>query len=250
MIKIETKFDEITENTSDLNRIKGNYLAENLLRTWKEDFVDEDTSEVVSIERNEIILERGTFITSDVLSKINFYLQSGDIKDVSVSNQKRECVLTKNTASVWVVSIELNSKKKNIYLYANSIESAKDITVDFIEQKYSGVFKITSIKELDYSNLISVNAINKEDQDKGDNYYKIEVEICFDDNEKTTQNFILNASDAEKAKLLIINFLTKNKESTDEERNFQVTIISAKTIPCNDVVNHLFSKKHLDNYKD
>ena len=37
-------------------------LAARVLKTWHEDFVDEDTGEVVSIERNEIVLDRDTFL--------------------------------------------------------------------------------------------------------------------------------------------------------------------------------------------
>jgi DNA-directed RNA polymerase subunit beta len=37
-------------------------LAARVLRTWTEDFVDEDTGEVVSIDRNEVLLERDTIV--------------------------------------------------------------------------------------------------------------------------------------------------------------------------------------------
>jgi DNA-directed RNA polymerase subunit beta len=40
----------------------GRKLAARVLKTWIEDFVDEDTGEVVSIERNEVILDRDTFL--------------------------------------------------------------------------------------------------------------------------------------------------------------------------------------------
>ncbi len=40
----------------------GKRLAARVLRTWVEDFVDEDTGEVVSIERNEVVLERDTVL--------------------------------------------------------------------------------------------------------------------------------------------------------------------------------------------
>ena len=40
------------------------------LNTWHEDFVDEDTGEVVSIERNEIILDRDTILDKDNIEEI------------------------------------------------------------------------------------------------------------------------------------------------------------------------------------
>ena len=43
----------------------GRKLAARVLKSWNEDFVDEDTGEVVSIERNEVIMERETELTED-----------------------------------------------------------------------------------------------------------------------------------------------------------------------------------------
>jgi len=50
--------DEVKADKKNLEKCIGKRLAARVLRTWVEDFVDEDTGEVVSIERNEIILER------------------------------------------------------------------------------------------------------------------------------------------------------------------------------------------------
>jgi len=48
----------------------GRRLAARVLRTWVEDFVDEDTGEVVSIERNEIVMERDTVLDEDAMNTI------------------------------------------------------------------------------------------------------------------------------------------------------------------------------------
>ena len=45
-------------------------LAARVLNTWHEDFVDEDTGEVVSIERNEIVLDRDTIIDKENIEEI------------------------------------------------------------------------------------------------------------------------------------------------------------------------------------
>jgi len=86
---MQTKFNEIIRRTSKIEEMEGNYLAQRLLRTWTEEFIDQDTGEVVTVPRNEIIFDKGVFIDGDVLSQINFFLQSGDIQKVLVSNQKR-----------------------------------------------------------------------------------------------------------------------------------------------------------------
>ena len=54
--------DEIKVSKTAVKKIVGRRLAARVLKTWIEDFVDEDTAEVVSIERNEVIIDRETII--------------------------------------------------------------------------------------------------------------------------------------------------------------------------------------------
>ncbi len=62
--------EEIKVTKSNLKKVIGRKLAARVLRKWVEDFVDEDTGEVVSIERNEIILERDTVLEEDHIDLI------------------------------------------------------------------------------------------------------------------------------------------------------------------------------------
>jgi DNA-directed RNA polymerase subunit beta len=62
--------EEVKVKKNELKKIIGRKLAARVLRKWIEDFVDEDTGEVVSIERNEIILERDTLIQEDHIDLI------------------------------------------------------------------------------------------------------------------------------------------------------------------------------------
>jgi len=57
--------EEIKVSKAALRRVMGRKLAARVLKTWIEDFVDEDTGEVVSIERNEVILDRDTILEKD-----------------------------------------------------------------------------------------------------------------------------------------------------------------------------------------
>jgi len=66
--------EEVKVNKSALKKYVGFKLAARVLKSWNEDFVDEDTGEVVSIERNEVIMERETEITDDNMMEI---LESG-----------------------------------------------------------------------------------------------------------------------------------------------------------------------------
>ncbi len=57
--------EEIKVNKKNMKAATGRRIAGNVMKTWTEDFVDEDTGEVVSIERNEVVVERETLITED-----------------------------------------------------------------------------------------------------------------------------------------------------------------------------------------
>ncbi len=62
--------EEVKVSKTGLKKILGRKLAARVLNTWYEDFVDEDTGEVISIERNEVILDRDTIIDKENIDKI------------------------------------------------------------------------------------------------------------------------------------------------------------------------------------
>ena len=62
--------EEVKVSKSGLKKVLGRKLAARVLNTWHEDFVDEDTGEVVSIERNEIVLDRDTELDKDNIEEI------------------------------------------------------------------------------------------------------------------------------------------------------------------------------------
>ena len=62
--------EEVKVSKAGLKKILGRKLAARVLNTWYEDFVDEDTGEVISIERNEVILDRDTIIGKENIEKI------------------------------------------------------------------------------------------------------------------------------------------------------------------------------------
>jgi DNA-directed RNA polymerase subunit beta len=75
--------EEVKVSKAGLKRVVGRKLAARVLRTWIEDFVDEDTGEVVSIERNEVILERDTTIGED---HIDIIVDAG-VKSIILSTE-------------------------------------------------------------------------------------------------------------------------------------------------------------------
>ena len=76
--------DEVKVEKKGLQKYIGKRLAARVLRTWVEDFVDEDTGEVVSIERNEIVLERDTVLDQENIDMI----VEMDVKSVFVQKEE------------------------------------------------------------------------------------------------------------------------------------------------------------------
>lgn len=81
--------EEVKVNKKNLKAVIGRKLAGNVMKSWNEDFVDEDTGEVVSIERNDVVIERENEITED---NIDIILESGISsillhKDTDVANK-------------------------------------------------------------------------------------------------------------------------------------------------------------------
>ena len=62
--------EEVKVTKAGLKRVLGRKLAARVLKTWHEDFVDEDTGEVISIERNEIIIDRDTILEKEHIDEI------------------------------------------------------------------------------------------------------------------------------------------------------------------------------------
>ncbi|HHV41189.1 MAG: DNA-directed RNA polymerase subunit beta [Bacteroidales bacterium] len=62
--------NEVKVTKTGLKRNMGRQLAARVLKSWIEDFVDEDTGEVVSVERNEIVLDRNTILEEDHIDLI------------------------------------------------------------------------------------------------------------------------------------------------------------------------------------
>lgn len=247
---LQTKHEEVKFKTSDIEEMKGKYTVGRVLRKWNEDFVDEDSGETVQIERNEIILDRAVLLDTEAIALIQFYLTTGDIQEVEVSNQRRGGLFGDYLTSIWMVQTLINGKKKNIYLYANSVFSALEIVSDFIEQNYEGTFGITKVNHFDSAILITDNYEEEEndfeeaEEPKDPETYRIELEVDHE-NRKHNAEFIVDARDAERAKILIERFLSVKFLKEERSPEFITTLMSAKVIPCEAMIDFEFCNKYL-----
>ncbi|WP_428742116.1 DNA-directed RNA polymerase subunit beta [Tenacibaculum sp.] len=134
--------EEVKVSKAGLKKVLGRKLAARVLKTWHEDFVDEDTGEVVSIERNEIIYDRDTIIEKDDIDEI---IESG-AKTILLhkeDNQQADYAIIHNTLQ----KDPTNSEKEaveHIYRQLRNAEPPDEETARgiieklfFSEQRYS-----------------------------------------------------------------------------------------------------------------
>lgn len=170
IIEIFGLAEEIKVNKTNLKKAVGRKLAARVLKTWIEDFVDEDTGEVVSIERNDVIIDRETVIEEEHIDEI---LNSG------VQN----ILLHKEDATSSDYSIIFNTLQKDtsnsekeavqfIYRALRNAEppdeaSAREVIQNlfFSEKRYDlgevGRYRIN--KKLDLGTSMDVKVLTKED---------------------------------------------------------------------------------------
>ena len=240
------RFEEEIITTSNLSEMKNKYLAETLYRKWPENFVDESTGELVNIERKEIIFARGTLLDSNALEEINFFLQSGDITEVRVSNIKRQAILVKGSAATWVAVAKLMGKKQTFYLYADSVDTAMQVLTDYIEQHYQGSFEVLSVKEQEYLYIVSL--VNGDMSEEKVNYYIAEMEIKTDG--YTMYNkFLVKAINAEETKPLCIAFFDRFTKNKGQAEPYTMTLLSAKKMKVEAVIDHVFCNEYIDRSK-
>lgn len=199
---IETRKNEIRYITDDPRKMLGKYVARRVLKTWTEDLVDEDTDEIVSIERNETLLERGTYISQEVLSSINFYMQEGSLKEVEVSNQDRQGIMLENHSLIPYKAVaKIDGKRRSFLLYATSVANALLIMIDYIELHFKGGFDITDIKEMEYCVVLI-------DRLKSAEARKYELDVAYLKGEISMENFVEATCD---------NISSGNPDSVEEE---------------------------------
>ena len=170
IIEIFDLAEELRVNKTNLKKALGRKLAARVLHTWVEDFVDEDTGEVVSIERNDVVIDRETVLEEDHIqdildsgaSTILLHKEDANTSDYSIIFE----TLQKDTT---------NSEKEAIqYIYRQlrnaeppDDASAREVITNlfFSEKRYDlgevGRYRIN--KKLGLSTPMDVKVLTKED---------------------------------------------------------------------------------------
>ena len=242
--EIQTKKNEIRFTTSDPQQMVGKYLAANVVRTWKEDFIDETSGEVIDIERTEILFNKGTFLDPETMASLNFYLQSGEVKAVDVSNQKRLATLSELvTPRPFKVKAAIDGKNRSFILMATDMEGAQACAIDHIELNYTQPFRLVNTSELQNFVILADTLRKKvegetEDEQKAEaerndaRYYKIEADVDWMDENgeklgRACYSFMIRTKNVDTAKLVITAWvnakLKENARRAEENGDFDPT---------------------------
>ena len=170
IIEIFGLAEELKVNKTNLKKAVGRKLAARVLKTWVEDFADEDTGEVVSIERNDVILDRETVIEEENIQEI---LDSG-VQNILLHKEDA------NTNDYAIIFNTLqkdtsNSEKEAIHYIYRQLRnaeppddaSAREVITNlfFSEKRYDlgdvGRFRIN--KKLNLTTPMEVKVLTKED---------------------------------------------------------------------------------------
>lgn len=162
--------EELKVNKTNLKKVVGRKLAARVLKTWVEDFVDEDTGEVTTIERNEVIIDRETILEQKHLDEI---LESG-VQNILLHKEDQNL----NDFAIIYNTLQKdpsNSEKEAVlYIYRQlrSAEPADDAAARevinglfFSEKRYDlgdvGRYRIN--KKLNLTTEMDVRVLTKED---------------------------------------------------------------------------------------
>ncbi len=170
ILEIFNLAEEIKVNKTNLSKAIGRKLAARVLKTWVEDFVDEDTGEVVSIERNEVLIDREVLIEQQHVDEI---LESG-VQTILLHREEQ------NSSDYTIIYNTLQKDPSNserdavVYIYRQlrnadpaDDASAREVIQNlfFSEKRYDlgevGRYRIN--KKLNLTTGIDVKVLTKED---------------------------------------------------------------------------------------
>lgn len=264
---IDTQFNERRSITNDPKQMLNMFIAKRVLRTWKENFLDQDSGEVTTIERNEVLFERGILIDQDILAQIRFNMEAGDIKEIEVSNQKRLAFHHENNYLYpFTAQAQIADKKVKFLFYAASVDMATDLIKDYIELNYRDGFSLLEIKYFgrciiitDTLKKLKESEKNKEEteEDRAENqkkFYHIECRIEAEEDCSYTQYFIIHSFNTDRCMMLIDAYLKDREEQSEKEakekgreynkREFHTMIEVAKPISIGRFIPKEFSEAY------
>lgn len=251
----------VVTDASHLSEIAGFggdwYTASRITRTYTEGFIDKGDGQVVSVQREEFILGKGHHLTSDDFSMLMFMFQSGDIKEMVLSDQQREGYVQELPGlGLWNVKAASLSSKLNMLLRAKSAASAYEVAADYIELNYNSKFFISKVTTFDDS--VIIEPVEEErfghvEDEPARFWYSISLMIEEGDGDSKdthSYSFIVFADTVETAKEIIDKYVSGKYAEKDLHVEYVIKIQEAKVINCNVIVPQQFCVSYFANEKE
>jgi len=197
---------ELIKKTMNVADANGWYLLQNEVRTWMEDFTDEDSGNVVSMERSEILCGKGTQLTALDIST----LEENGIKTVRVSNIALKGNQEKSL-ELWETTIKQRSNrgvsKKTYMVTADSPANAEKYLSEWCELNVDAVFEFTKVNKQDYNKVIKMYDTERDNYEADGNHrvkwYKCQIYAVFSDDSEDgnagSKNILCQATSFENA---------------------------------------------------
>ena len=253
---MQTKKDEhivtvtSAEELEQLDRQKFCFTAKTILRSFNEDFIDEDTGETVTVERNEWLYERGRRLSPDDFSALLFHFQSGGLKEAILSDQQRTGYVFGTSWQLWQAKATGDNTKLNMLLRAPSVIKAYEIVSDYIELNYKGGFAITGIS-LFSANVVIERDTQEKPEKPNSSWYSVSVieeekpvDGVFEGEDPDPTDYICYADSVETAKEIIENHIAISRAKEENYAPYEVKTLCAKTISCNVMIPVDFCLAH------
>jgi hypothetical protein len=201
---------EIIKQVLPVEEATGWYLLQNETKTYTEDFVDEDTNEVVPIDRNEVILCKGCQLTDiDVSALKENGIDSVRVSNIPLKGNKQEYM------HLWEVSLKICSKngmkKKTYIVTAESPTSAEAFISDYLEINIECTFEAVKVSKVEYHKVIKLYETERDDYERDGKHlvcwYKCQTFATADDEDdddietgnNPVKNILVQSTDLETA---------------------------------------------------
>lgn len=239
--------DIATFRTKDPNKILGKFLPHKILKSWTEEFIDEDTGKPVPVVRTQILVDSGE-ITRGKLQEIEFCLQSGEIEDVEICEENIREMTLPTTPWMKKYNVELYmgiAEKEHYVVYAQTIPQAIIIAAEF-GQVYRGLSgnvypeKVSTVDaEIVPDDHQCIPELERTPAYEPKSYFKVQVRTEWIEEgkqKKADKNYIITAKEVGEAKERISR-LIDIKRAQDENDGVHIregeNYIIRKAVPFN-----------------
>ncbi|YBU89334.1 MAG: DNA-directed RNA polymerase subunit beta [Candidatus Walczuchella monophlebidarum] len=250
--------EEVKVTQSNSNKLIGSKVGARVLKQWIEDFVDEDTGEVISIKRNEVILDRDIILDQEHI----YHLIESGIDSVIL--QKKE----KNTIDYIILKNTLNTDPTNsgkealehIYRqFRNSSPPDEETAIGVIEKIFFNRSHLGEVgryrlnQRLGINIPIEIQVITKEDLIYIVKYILQRVHSKIDDIDNLSNRRVITVSEQLSAQLNIglsrmARTIRDRMNVRDNEVFTPIDLINAKTL--SSVINSFFCTSPLSQFMD